>query len=174
MTGRPSAQVRDFAREAIRLEIRGFEFFNQAAGMTHNALGQKMFRHLAQQEIHHLEAFRKLFAESVSAEEWKKTVREEEAAGRSAVIEDLVARMKRAEGKGEIEAIRIGMELELKAIEFFKGCAAAGDDPAAKDIFVTIADEERYHYDLLQAQYDSVTGTGYWLDSAEFQMDGKY
>lgn len=37
-----------------------------------------------------------------------------------------------------------------------------------------IADEERFHYDLLQTQYDSVTGSGFWLDSAEFQMDGKY
>ncbi|MBM3293037.1 MAG: hypothetical protein FJY82_00780 [Candidatus Aminicenantes bacterium] len=174
MTARTSAQLRDFAREAVRLEIRGFEFFNQAAAITHNSLGQKMFRHLAQQEIHHLEAFRKLFQEVVSAEEWKKSVREEEASGRSAVIEDLVARMKKAESQGEIEAIRIGMELELKAIDFFKRCAESGDDPAAKDIFLKIADEERFHYDLLQAQYDSVTGSGYWLDSAEFQMDGKY
>jgi hypothetical protein len=29
-------------------------------------------------------------------------------------------------------------------------------------------------YDLLQAQHDSVTKSGFWLDSAEFQMDGKW
>ena len=82
--------------------------------------------------------------------------------------------MRRAESQGEIEALRIGMELELKAIDFFKACADRGDDSEAQAIFLRIADEERFHYDLLQAQYDSVTGSGFWLDSSEFRMDGKY
>ena len=47
-------------------------------------------------------------------------------------------------------------------------------DPVAKEILNQICDEERFHYDLLQAQYDSVTNDGFWLDSAEFRMDGKY
>lgn len=34
--------------------------------------------------------------------------------------------------------------------------------------------EKKGHYDLLQAQYDSVTNSGYWFDVAEFRMDGKY
>ena len=169
-----SQQVQEFIREAIKLEIRGREFFLQAADLTHNLLGQKMFRHLAEQEVHHLQAFGKLFSDVVRSDDWKKYVRDEEAAGRSAVIEDLVARLKRAAGQSEVEALRVGMELELKAIEFFKGCAEQGDDPVAGEIFVRIAAEERFHYDLLQAQYDSVTGSGFWLDSAEFQMDGKY
>jgi len=171
---RLSPQLQEFIREAIKLEIRGREFFLQAADLTHNALGQKMFRNLAEQEVHHLKTFGNLFSEVVGSEDWKNYVRDEEAAGKSAVIEELVARLTRAEGKSEIEALRVGMELELKAIEFFKGCAEKGDDPAAGEIFDKIAAEERFHYDLLQAQYDSVTGSGFWLDSAEFSMDGKY
>jgi len=169
-----SEQVKEFIREAIKLEIRGREFFNQAAAMTHNSLGKKMFLYLAEQEVHHLKAFGDLFSEVVHSDEWKKYVHDEEAVGKSAVIEELVARMRRAEDKSEIEALRIGMELELKAIDFFRECANKGDDPTAKAIFIRIADEERFHYDLLQVQYDSVTGSGFWLDSAEFQMDGKY
>lgn len=169
-----SGQVKEFIREAIKLEIRGREFFNQAADLTGNSLGKKMFRRLAEEEVKHLSAFGKLFSTVIPSDEWKKYIDAENVAGKSAVIEDLVARMKRAEDKSEVEALRIGMELELKAIDFFKRCAEQGDDPTARDIFVGISDEERFHYDLLQAQYDSVTGTGFWLDSAEFQMDGKY
>ena len=66
------------------------------------------------------------------------------------------------------------MELENKAIEFFNKSAQEVADPAAKEILNQICDEERFHYDLLQAQYDSVTHDGFWLDSAEFRMDGKY
>jgi rubrerythrin len=169
-----SEQVEEFVREAIKLEIRGREFFIQAADMTHNSLGKKMFQRLAEEEVKHLNAFSKLFSAVIHSDKWKQYVGAGKVAGNSEVIEELVARMKRAEDKSEIEALRIGMELELKAIDFFKKCAETGDDPVARDIFITISDEERFHYDLLQAQYDSVTGTGFWLDSAEFQMDGKY
>jgi len=167
-------QVEELVREAIKLEIRGREFFNQAADMTHNSLGKKMFQRLAEEEVKHLNAFSKLFSAVIHSDKWKQYVDAGKVAGNSEVIEELVARMKRAEDKSEIEALRIGMELELKAIDFFKKCVETGDDPVARDIFITISDEERFHYDLLQAQYDSVTGTGFWLDSAEFQMDGKY
>jgi rubrerythrin len=169
-----SEQVQHFVREAIKLEIQGREFFLQAAEATGNALGQKMFRRLAEEEVKHLVAFGKLFSDVIKSEEWRDYVHREETAGKAAVIEELAARMRRAQDKSEIEALRIGMELELRAIEFFKGCASQGDDPQASAIFAAIADEERFHYDLLQAQYDSVTGSGFWLDSAEFQMDGKY
>jgi rubrerythrin len=47
-------------------------------------------------------------------------------------------------------AARPGDEV-LKAIDFFKNCAETGGNPTAKDIFISIADEERFHYDLLQA-----------------------
>ncbi|HUU37615.1 MAG TPA: ferritin family protein, partial [Candidatus Desulfaltia sp.] len=110
----------------------------------------------------------------IQSDDWKKQVRSEELKGPSPVIQELTERMKRAEGKSEVEALRIGMELEQKAIDFFTNSTSEMDDPKAKEIFEKIADEERFHYDLLLAQYDSVTGSGFWLDSAEFAMDGKY
>jgi len=169
-----SSQVKEFVHEAIKLEIRGREFFLGAAELTRNILGKKMFTRLADEELKHLEAFSRLFSAVMKSDQWKKAVADEQVKGKSEVIEGLMARMKRAEGQSEIEALRIGMELELKAIEFFRGCAEKGADPAAGEIFTRISEEERFHYDLLQAQHDSVTGSGFWLDSAEFRMDGKY
>ena len=82
--------------------------------------------------------------------------------------------MKREDAKGEVEALRVGMELEENAIRFFAQASADADDPVAKKIFREISEEEKFHYDLLQAQHDSVTRSGFWLGSAEFQMDGKW
>jgi rubrerythrin len=48
------------------------------------------------------------------------------------------------------------------------------DDPQAREIFKKMCEEEKFHYDLLQAQHDSLTNSGFWFDSAEFRMDGKY
>jgi len=169
-----SQDVKTLIQEAIKLEINGQAFFNQAAALTQNELGKKMFVRLAQEEVKHLEAFSRMFSEIIKSDEWKKQVRSEQLKGPSAVIQELTDRMRRAERQSEIEALRIGMELETKAVDFFTKSAKGMDDPTAREIFERIADEERFHYDLLLAQYDSVTGSGFWLDSAEFQMDGKY
>jgi rubrerythrin len=169
-----SRDVKTMIREAIKLELSGQAFFKQAADVTHNELGKKMFVHLAKEEVKHLDAFSRLFSSVIKSDQWKKQVEREQLRGPSAVIQELARRMKRAEGQSEIEALRIGMELETKAVEFFTQAASGTDDPEAKEIFAKIADEERFHYDLLLAQHDSVTGSGFWLDSSEFQMDGKY
>ncbi len=169
-----SRDVKTLIQEAIKLEINGQAFFMKAAEITHNDLGKKMFRRLAEEEVKHLDAFSRLFSSVIKSDDWKKQVKKEELKGPSPVIEELAQRMKRAEGQSEVEALRIGMELEQKAIDFFGRSAASMKDQAAKEIFEKIADEEKFHYDLLQAQYDSVTGSGFWLDSSEFKMDGKY
>jgi rubrerythrin len=169
-----SDQVADAIREAIKLEINGKAVFDHAAEVTHNELGKKMFRKLAEDETKHLDTFSQLFSQVMGGEEWKKFVDKEEVQSRSSLIEELAPRMKKEGRAGEIEAIRIGMELEKKAIDFFEKSAREATDPKAKEIFEKICEEERLHYDLLQAEYDSVTKSGFWFDVAEFRMDGKF
>ena len=114
-----------------------------------------------------------MFNEILGGTDWKQ-YHPDDVSGEAPLVTKLKESMKNEEGKGEIEAIRIGMELEDNAITFFQEAAAATDDPVAKKIFRDISEEEKFHYDLLQAQYDSVTESGFWLGSAEFQMDGKW
>ncbi len=169
-----SKDVENVIREAITLELNGRKFFNHAAEVTHHPRGKKMFLHLAQEEVKHLETFGKLFSEILGGSDWKKEIRPEDVSDEAPLVEKLKESMKKEEGKGETEALRIGMELEQNAIDFFQKAAEETDDPVAKKMFLEISEEEKFHYDLLQAQYDSVTGSGFWLGSAEFQMDGKW
>jgi len=167
-------QLRLLLTEALKLELRGKEFFLQAAETTNNELGRKMFQHLAKEEVHHLETFSRLFTEVLGTDDWKKEIAAEELKENSAVIESLISRMKGAAGKSDLEAISIGLELEKKAIEHFGQAVAVCPDMKTKEIFERIVAEERFHYDLLQAQLDSLQNTGFWLDTSEFRMDGKY
>jgi len=163
-------------REAIKLEVNGRRFFEHAAKTTHNDLGKKMFEKLAHDEIAHLKTFSEIFASLVGKDDWRQSVEEEKYAD-SGLINELktrIAKQEKQERASELEAIRIGMELERKAIDFFTKSAQETEDMKHKDIFNKIADQERLHYDLLQAQYDSVTNSGFWFDVAEFRMDGKY
>jgi rubrerythrin len=169
-----SKEVEQAIKEAIILEINGRKFFNHAADVTEHETGKKMFRFLAEEEVKHFETFSKLITQVLKNDDWKRYVDAEVAQEDAPLIEKLKERMGHAEGKGEVEALTIGMELEMNAIQFFQKALAASDDPDAKKIFREIIEEEKFHYDLLQAQYDSVMHSGNWLDSAEFQMDGKW
>ncbi len=171
-----SGQVLNVIKEAIKLEINGRAFFNHAAEVTHNELGKKMFKKLAQDENRHLDAFGELFSQVIGGDEWKKYVDQEELKGESPLIEGLNTRMKKQkeEKAGELEAISMGMDLERNAVDFFEKSADETTDPQTRQIFEKICEEERLHYSLLQAQYDSVTNSGFWMDMAEFRMDGKF
>lgn len=169
-----SPEIKQAIKGAIKLEIDGRRFFNHAADITEHEKGKRMFRFLAEEEVKHLEIFSELFSRILGADDWKQQVSGSETTGDAPLVEQLKQRMKRAEGKGETEALSIGMQLEMDAIRFFESAAHATSDTTAKKIFMQIADEEKFHYDLLQAQHDSVTKSGFWLDAAEFQMDGKW
>jgi len=169
-----TAQIKDAIKGAILLEINGRKFFNHAADVTQHERGKKMFKFLADEEIKHLETFSKLFSQILEGESWKDYVSTSETQREVPLVEKLKERMKAEEGKGETQALSIGMQLERDAIEFFQKAASETSDPVAKKIFFEIAEEEKFHYDLLQAQHDSVTNSGFWMGGAEFQMDGKW
>ena len=169
-------EIIEIAKEAIRLEIRGRNFFRHAAEATGSELGKKMFEKLANDEIEHLKVFGEMFTQATGGVEWKQFVRGEEKEV-SEITEGLKKRMGEAgKGKdaGDLEAIRIGMELERKAIDFFSGLASKSISAEAKAIAGKIREQEEGHYDLLQAQYDSVHKSGFWFDVAEFRLDGEY
>ncbi|MBW1945245.1 MAG: hypothetical protein JRJ51_20770 [Deltaproteobacteria bacterium] len=55
------------------------------------------------------------------------------------------------------------MDLETHAVRHFEAASRDTYDSVAKKMFREIAEEEKFHYDLLQFQYDSVMHTGNWL-----------
>jgi len=171
-----SNEILNVIKESITLEINGRSFYEHAAEITHNDLGKKMFRKLAEDELGHIKTFGEMFTSALSSDEWKKYVEREEG-NKSTVLEELKARIKKQEKQeraGELEALRIGMELERKSIDHYEKSAKGINDPKAKEIFNELVKVEGFHYDMLQAQYDHLIGSGFWFDIAEFRMDGKY
>lgn len=52
------------------------------------------------------------------------------------------------------EAVKIAMEREQKAREFYLMCAGIVGYPGVKKMFEFLAKEEAKHYDLLEREYD--------------------
>lgn len=171
-----TGEIIEIIKESIKLELNGQSFFEQVANKTHNELGKKMFLKLANDEAQHLKVFSDIFTEMVG-EGWKEQLGDLESKKDAPMIDALAKKVESA-GKesraSELEAIGIAMNLERNAIEFFSNAAQKTSDEKARGIFNKIADEEKLHYDLLQAQHDHLSNSGFWFDIAEFRMDSKY
>ncbi len=168
-------QVREAIKTAIQLEKDGREFFEQAAEETKNELGKKMFHKLAGDEVRHLVTFEKMFKTLTDPKTWKELLKGGAPRERMPYFAEQAENRSPAEkGAGEVSALRQALAVERKAIDFFRKVAEETGDPEAKRIFQLIAEEEVSHYDLIQAQIDSVTNAGFWFDVGDFKMDGLY
>lgn len=171
-----SKEILDVIRYATKMEISGRSFYEHAAEMTKNEYGKQVFKKLAQDEIDHIETFGDIFTNVLGNEEWKQYIDQEEE-DKKTVLNQLKARVEKQahqDRASDQEALRIGMELERGSIDQYKKWATNSDNTKIKEIFEKIIKEEKYHYDLLQAEYDNITNTGFWFDMAEFRMDGKF
>jgi rubrerythrin len=51
-------------------------------------------------------------------------------------------------------AVKLAMEREQRANEFYRDCAAVVKDPGVKRLFEFLSAEEQRHHDLLQREYE--------------------
>lgn len=170
-----SQEVLDFIKYATSMEIGGRSFYEHAAERTNNDHGKKVFTKLAEDEIGHITAFGAIFTEVLGTDTWEQYIDKEET-GTQTVLDKLKSRLDK-QGKdraGDLEALRIGMELERDSIGKYEQWAQKAADTKVQELFRRIIKEEQFHYDLLQAEYDNITGSGFWFDMAEFRMDGKF
>jgi len=171
-----SEEVIDVIKYATTMEINGRTFYEHAAEITKNDHGKKVFQKLAKDEIEHINTFGKIFSSVLGDDKWKKYVDQEEN-NKETVLEKLKTRVKKEEHQeraSDLEAIRIGMELERESINQYEKWAKETKDTKVQEMFKRIIEEEKFHHDLLQAEYDNITNSGFWFDIAEFRMDGKY
>lgn len=68
----------------------------------------------------------------------------------------------------EVALYRHAMDLEQKSIHFYLDRADAETEPQQKQLFETLADEEKKHYHLLDNLVEFVSRPQQWLEDAEF------
>lgn len=178
LTQSPSDNLVDLIRSAARLELDGRSFYRQAAVATSHPSGKRMFLRLADEEQNHFAELGALLASLVGESEWQRIVSEEAAStDKSPVIAQLETAIS-ARGHSTVaddtQALRVAMELERRALSFFDGLKEHASDPMQLELLSKLAEEERFHYDLLQAQLDSLLNVGIWLDTPELRMDAKF
>ena len=158
---------------AVNLEIKGRDFYLRAAEQTANPTGKRIFTSLAEEELIHLATFKAMVDKNPDLAQKARRLNESRPKPVLPVFDSATAAPRQAATADELAALRLAMKQEKEAAEFFTRTLALAPDDLSRHIFSFVLEQENYHYDLLQAEYDYIVGTGFWFDSPEFRMDGK-
>ncbi len=157
--------VKDAIKTAIQMEKDGYSFYQKAAAQTSSDMGRTVFKSLAADELLHLEVFEKLFDEKVGNDEWYNLVN---TSNKYADIQIFPKDLKQVEGANpdtsEIDALRIAMDSEQRAIEYYTEIRNKSSDEEVNKIIDEIINQEKNHYNILEGEFHHINSTGYWFE----------
>ena len=162
-------------KTAIEIEEKGLDAFLKYARQTKDVTGKNMFIRLAMDENEHRRIIEKQLSNLMEGKPLEKI--EIGTSEIEHVLPKIREKQQRTRGESgllEVDALNTALDLERKAAKFFRDQAAMVDDEEVKAMFLRLAEWEDAHFDLIQAELDSIQGTGFWFGIPEFQMDGKY
>ncbi len=80
-------------------------------------------------------------------------------------------------GKGDltdVDALKMALDFEKRASAMYEELAEKATDEETKKVARSLSKWEESHYDLVQAEIDSITNTGFFLGVKEFEMSERY
>ncbi len=162
-------------KTAIEIEDNGILTFLTYARQTKDVTGKNMFIRLAMDEHEHRRILEKQLNQLMEGKSWQTVqIPKAEVEKVAPKIREKQQRTRGESGLQEVDALNTALDLERKAAKYFKEQAAVVDEPEARELFLRLAEWEEAHFDIIQAELDSIQGTGFWFGIPEFQMDGKF
>jgi rubrerythrin len=168
----------DALKAAIKGEVKGHEFYTQAAKKTSSPSGQAMFEQLAKDEVDHqrwLEELYESLSQGVEGLSPRHKITHKPIDKKMKPVTPIDRRRlakKVKERTEEVEAVLIGIKLEEDAIAFYQ---EAMDQPdlhqELKDLFGQLIEFEESHRLLLQAEYQVLTGVPFYYDYPELSKE---
>ena len=159
-------------KTAFEAEKEGMRTYLQFAKATSVAGGKDMFIQLALDEVDHMEMIQAFMEKMLKGETFTPV---EVPAGRiSKLLPDIadasLQKIEKASVSDE-QALKVGMEQEAKAREFYLAEAEKVEDTVVKDFFIKLADVELKHYNILHAELTFIQQGGFWFDTQEFSLE---
>ena len=155
-------KIHELLVDAMNGEIEARNFYSRAAQKAESKSGQSFFTELSDFEQKHYEKIREII-ENLQKE-----------ANLGSYDMPVIDRTVNPELSGELEPnkdeieeiLSLAIRSEQKARDRYLNIAAMMDDQHGKTIFNNLADDERRHHDLLEAQYYQISnkGTIIWGD----------
>ena len=147
---KPTPEALKAIETAIQVEKDGLAFYTKAAQQIADPSGQRMFRLLAADEVAHLSIFEMVRKSLLEEDRWLPPV-------------ELPER--------QLAALRRGIQAEDESIAFYSEQMDRVKDADGKAMYGYLVEQEQGHRTILQGEYDYLTGTGFWFDVREFDLE---
>jgi len=169
-------------RRGMQIERNGYRFYIDAAERSVADSGKEVFRGLANDEEKHLHLLLVEYRSLESGKGWiDPTLALEVEIDFDPASPDLpgpdypgplpIFSPDRVPSlDNDIAALEFALETELMSYELYKSSAADQDDPAAREAYEILAEEENRHYELLQSSRDYLANNATWWDAGEMPM----
>ncbi len=144
---------------AIEAEKEAFQAYSKAAKRTKNPKGKDMFQQLSEFEMNHFQKLTGLLKSLQEKGEWVLY------GGTSLKKKSIPLKMEKPKGNEQLtdmDALKIAIREEKKALAYYRSLAELTRDPRGRDMYKRLADEESLHEKLLNDQYYSIHNTGLW------------
>lgn len=161
--------------DAVEMELQGIQFYEEVAGRAKHPRTQAVFSSLAKHERRHAEVIAEELARIQEGKGWKSLDElRSSLVGRPrfSVFEE--PRFKRLEfdpAAGEVEALKLGIEVEKKSIDYYRNAGARSAEPKAKEVFNWLVGQEAGHLIILEAENEYRSNPGYYYDTMEFSLE---
>jgi rubrerythrin len=162
-------------RNAISMEIEGKEFFEEAAGRVKHQRAKDTFMSLVKQEQRHIDILSAELSRLSDGKGWASLAEMKDNAStyaRRSVFKDKdIRKILLSADAGELEVLKVGIEVEKKSIEYYRDAANQTTDQNAREIFTWLVGEEAGHLTILSAEYENRKGSGFYYDNMEFSLE---
>jgi len=159
-------QVLGVLTRAMINEQDGYEFYLAAAERVADPQGKRMFTSLAGDESEHLRIIRNEYERVgqghafLDLDTARKTLPAQSELKLFPEKSELKGMLRRA--KGDIGALKVALEFELKGYQMYTAAGKEAGDPNAAAVFRYLAEQENGHYELIQTSLTYLTDKGAW------------
>lgn len=161
---------------AIQMEIDGKEYYLKASKESTNELGKKLLESLAAEEDIHRQKFVEIYKAIGNKKAWPVTAFQPDGGKR---LRTVFARATEEMGSDikalatELDAIQTAMDMENKTYDFYKSQCGNATYDTERDLYETLAAEEREHHLILLDYYEYLKNPAGWFVKKEHpSLDG--
>jgi Fur family ferric uptake transcriptional regulator len=152
--------VRDALELTLAIERRGYTFYTNASRKTKDGSGRLMFQRLAAEESDHLRRLQQEHQSLLKNNEWLKREPARLPLSRK-IVEEIfpqkeLLKIEVKDGTGELDALKIAMNLERRSHQFFTDFAKEISDANGRKIFQDFAKDEDSHLQALVTEYNTL------------------
>ncbi len=148
-------------KTAIEMEIKGYNFYQEVAAKTKNALTRDIFNALSKDEALHRGAIEKYYCtikEKKDLPPLTSIVSKAAKRDRSIFSKSFDVLTDSLSSESDIvDAYKTAMELERAGYEFYQNIFNSVEETELKDLFKFLLKEENEHYTLIQNTYEYLT-----------------